>query len=170
MTTENVRIVAIEGTSSTRRYICQLDTGFAAALRPTFAIEVPPWVPATLKIGDVMTVAMVASLVEAAGGGAATSDVTVYTFAPGGAADPANRIYVTWAALMVAHAADTGQRAIYFDNTAAAIIITTGTHALNGRTRLLPKPGLATPMAISLVAGAVLDQPYYISPSLNFQV
>ena len=169
MTTENIRVVAIEGTSSGRRYICQVDTGFPISSRPTFALEVPPWVPATLKIGDVMTIAMAASLVESAGGGAAASGITVYTFAPGGVADPTNRIYTAWATLMAAHNADLGQRAIYFDNAAGAISIPTGTHPFNGRTRLLPKPGLSTPMAVSLAAGAVLDQPYYIAPQLNLQ-
>jgi hypothetical protein len=169
MTTENARIVAIEGTSSGKRYICQLDTGFPLASRPTFALEIPPWVQATLKIGDVMPVSLAASLVEAAGGGAATSGITVYTFAPGGVADPANQIYTTWSTLMTAHNGDAGQRAIYFDNTAGSIVITAGTHTFNNRTRLLPKPGRPTPMAITLTTGAVLSQPYYISPQLNFQ-
>ncbi len=170
MTTENARIVAIEGTSSGKRYICQIDTGFPVASRPTFALEIPPWFPVTLKIGDVMPVSMAASLVEAAGGGIATSGITVYTFAPGGVADPTNRIYTTWATLMTAHNTDAGQRAIYFDDTAAAIVITAGTHTFNNRTRLLPKPGRPTPMAITLVTGAIMDQPYYIAPQLNFQV
>lgn len=170
MTTENIRVVAIEGTSSNKRYVCQLDTGFPVTLRPTFALEIPPWFPVTLKIGDVMPVSLAASLVEAAGGGLSASGITVYTFAPGGVADPTNRIYITWAALMVAHNADTGQRAIQFDDTAAGIVITAGTHTFNNRTRLLPKPGRPTPMAITLVTGAIMDQPYFISPQLNFQV
>jgi hypothetical protein len=169
MTTENARVVAIDGSSSTRRYIVQVDTGFAVSDRPTFAIEFPPWTQPTLKIGDVLPITFAASLVEAAGGGAATSGITVYTFVPGGSADPANRVYNAWAALMAAHNADSGLRAIYLDNTSGAIVIPAGTHTLNNRTRVLPKPGIATPMTVSLAAGAVLSQPYYLSPLLNFQ-
>ena len=169
MTTVNVRVVALEGTSSGRRCLCQYDDGLSQTTRPTFSIEVPFWMQSTLKVGDLLTVSLQPSRVEAVGGGAAGSPITVYTFAPGGSADPTNRIYTTWAALMTAHNADTGLRAIYFDDTAGTITIPTGSQAFGGRTSLQPKPGRPTPMVITLTAGTVLAQPAYLSPLLNLQ-
>lgn len=169
MTTENIRLVVVEATSSAKRYVFQYDTGFPQATRVTFAIDVPyylmlQWAPGSTAF----SLSQETSRVESVGGGITTSDITTFTFRPGAAADPTNRIYDTWAALMTAHNANTGQRLIYFDNSSASITIPTGSHPFNSRTRLLPAAGMTLPVDVTLAAGAILDSPSFISsPALR---
>jgi hypothetical protein len=168
MIVENMRLVGIETNGSTRKLIYQEDTGFPQTSRLTFAVEVPPWVPFQFTLGSTLGAYLESSRVEAVGGGLASSGYLTYTFQPSGVADPTNRVYTSWASLMTAHNADTGQRIIYFDDSAGTITIPTGAQNFGGRTRLLPAPGRPTPMTITLTAGTTLVAPYFVSPLLTF--
>jgi len=169
MTTENIRLVGMDLTTSTRRLMLQVDSGFPLSTRPTFALEMPPHAMLNLKVGDALTVSPQSSLVEAVGGGVLPSGSGSFTFRPGAAPDPANNIYDTWAALLVAHAANANERIIYFNNSAGVITIPVGVVDFLSRTRLLPAAGMVLPVPITLAAGAALTNPAFVSVSLRWQ-
>ena len=168
---DSVRIVSVDRTSSTYRVTMQYDTGVPSATRPTFAIEVPDSVLVSrFKVGDVIPVRDLPSLVESLtpAGGVPAIPFAAVVFQPGGVAG--GNVYTTWANVMTALTAlGTGvTRAVYFDNTNATCAIPAGGPYDMTNTRWLKQPGVVGVVPVQLDAGAtVAVPPISIDPNLS---